>query len=209
MALTNITNEKKSNATGRIEDGTYAARIVQIIDLGIQENEWEGVKKEQHQVQITFEFPTERVTVDEVDKPRWLGKAFVISTHEKATLTKLMQAADPDGKDTMKGRNLKGLMSKPLMVTGGSTATGNAKIAGVARLMKGLAVAALENPATFFDLDGKDTEAFDKFPKWLKERIMGGVDFESTNFAGVLLSASNGKKKDSGTLEDMEDDNPF
>lgn len=205
MSLTNIAANEGSKDFGRIEDGTYMARIAQIIDTGIQENEWEGVVKEQHQVLITFEFPTERVEVKGEDKPRWLGKSYNISSHEKSTLSKLMLAADPEGKDTFKGRNLKGLLGKPLMVTVGSSAKGNAKVAGVARLMKGMAVPELENPTVFFDLDDQNKDVFDGFPQWVKDKIVNSIGFEKTNFYKVFSSDS----KVNNSIDDMDDDIPY
>lgn len=201
MSLTNLAAEKSTKKFERIEDGTYAARIAQIIDLGVQEDEYEGEKKVAHKVFIQFEMPTETITIDGIEKPRWIGKEFPVSVHEKSSMYKLMQAADPDGKLTAKGRNLKGLLGLPLMLTVGSTAKGNAKVGGVARLMKGMAVADLSQKPVFFDLDGSDKEQFDKFPNWIKLKIQSGIGYEDTPFA------SGGG--DSGTLEDMEDDNPF
>lgn len=171
--------EGKKKSSGRIDDGVYVARIVQLIDLGIQENEWEGVTKEQQKVFITFEFPTERIVVDDVDRPRWLSKDYTVSLSEKATLYKLLKAADPDGKITNKGRNVKALLGLPVMVEVGSTSTGNAKIVNTTRVMKGMTVGELENPTVFFDLDKPDMIIFNKLPEWLKEKIKTGIGFDS------------------------------
>ncbi|MCI4435261.1 MAG: hypothetical protein JHC33_00425 [Ignisphaera sp.] len=174
--------EGKKKSSGRIEDGTYVARIVQLIDLGMQEIEWEGEKKQQQKVFITFEFPTERVEVDGVDRPRWLSKDYTVSLSEKAALYKLLKAVDPDGKITSKGRNVKAILGLPIMIEVGSTSTGNAKIISVARPMKGMPVGELENPTTFFDLDYADKVIFDKLPKWLQDKITNGIDFSSSVF---------------------------
>jgi hypothetical protein len=174
--------EGKKKSSGRIEDGTYVARIVQLIDLGMQEIEWEGEKKQQQKVFITFEFPTERVEVDGVDRPRWLSKDYTVSLSEKAALYKLLKAVDPDGKITSKGRNVKAILGLPIMIEVGSTSTGNAKIISVARPMKGMPVGELENPTTFFDLDYADKAIFDKLPKWLQDKITNGLDFSSSVF---------------------------
>lgn len=188
-------SNKKAKATGRIEDGTYPARIVQIIDLGLQENEWQGETKQQPKVFINFEFPTERITVDGEDRPRWLGKEYTMSSHEKSQLYQVLMAADPGGKLTANGKKIKPLLGQPLMVTVGSTASGNAKIVSVARLMKGLTVGELENPAILFDLDNPDEEVYNKLPKWVQEKIDNRLD----------------KDDDPAPVVDPElnDDNPF
>jgi len=210
MALTNLsaasTGTKKKFE--RIEDGTYVARIAQLIDLGVQEDEYEGERKVGHKIFVTFEFPTETINIDGEEKPRWLGKEFNVSIHEKSTLTKLVQSADPEGKFTVKGRNLKGLMGLPLMITVGSTKTGNAKVSTVARLMKGMSVAELAKDPVFFDLDGKDLDTFEIFPQWIKDKITNSIDFEDTLFSKVLLKKEV-HASPSGAVEDMEDDRPY
>lgn len=186
MSLTNLAASSGKKNLGRIDEGTFPARIVQIIDLGIQEDEYLGERKVGHKVFINFEFPTELVTVGDEDKPRWLGKEYTVSLHEKAALTKLVAAADPEGKATSKGRNMKGLLGLPLMVSIGSTDKGNPKISNVARLMKGLAVGELVNKSIFFDMDEGDVEQFNKLPQWMQDKIKGGLDFKDTMLAKAL-----------------------
>ena len=186
MAM-NFAGGKKKSSNGRVEDGLFPARIVQILDLGIQKNEWQGEEKIQHQVRITFEFPTEKVMVDDVERPRWLGKNYTVSNHEKSALFALLKAADPDGSVTNKGRNVKAMLGLPLMVEVGSTGTGNAKIANTSRLMKGMTVAELENEPQFFDMSDASTfDVFEKLPKWIQEIIQGGVEFDETKFYQVM-----------------------
>lgn len=204
MSLTNLTASSGKKNLGRIDEGTFPARIVQIIDLGIQEDEYLGERKVGHKVFINFEFPTELVTVGDEDKPRWLGKEYTVSLHEKATLTKLVASADPEGKATSKGRNMKGLLGLPLMVSIGSTEKGKPKISNVARLMKGLTVGELVNKSIFFDMDDGDVEQFNKLPQWMQDKIKGGLDFEDTMLAKALNGNYN-VAETYGAIEDMED----
>ena len=211
MSLTNVQATSGKKKFSRLEDGTYMCRVVQLIDLGVQEDEYEGEKKVGHKIFINFEFPTEMIMINEEEKPRWLGKEFGVSLHEKSVLTKLIAAADPDGKATSKGRNLKGLLNLPLMVTVGSTATGNAKIAGLARLMKGMTVPELVNPVVFFDLDGGDLEQFEKLPEWVQGKITSSVDFDDTQFAKVQKAKAKDKYEQTPatSIEDMVSDSPY
>lgn len=207
MGLTNIkaNNGGGKKDKGRIEDGTYMARVVQLIDLGVQKSEYEGVEKINHQVMITFEFPTEMVKVGDDDKPRWLSKNYTVSTHEKSGMAALINAVDPTGQATSKGRNLKGILGLPAMVTVGTTSGGNAKVSGVARLMKGMQVPELVNDPVFFDLDGDDVEQFDKFPDWLKERITSGIDFHKTPFSKAIDNGSSSSTEE----EEFDGEIPF
>ena len=204
-----FTKTKKSGGGsknfGRIEDGTHVARIIQVIDLGIQKNEFQGEEKIQPQVMITFEFGTETIEIEGVQKPRWLGKQYTVSNHEKAALTSLVNAVDPDGKVTGKGKHPNKLLGLPAMVTVGSTATGNAKIVGVSRLMKGLQVDELFNPPVYFDLDDYDTNSvavFNALPDWLKGKIQEAMNFNTTKFGKMFNSGAEPEPT-------TDDNNPF
>ena len=191
MAL-NFSETKKRVDYGRVEDGTYPARVVRIIDFGLQyatDFKTGEVKKYddgndviQHKVWIDFELPTETIDIDGVKKPRWYGKEYTVSSHEKAAIQALLKAADPDGKATMKGKNVVGLLGLPVMLTIGSTSTGKAKVAGITRLIKGMSVDPLANPTLFFDLDSPDIKTFEGLPDWMKKHIQEGVDFDKTAF---------------------------
>lgn len=176
---------KKNN--GRIEDGTYSARVVQVIDLGVQKDEYNGEEKIKPEVLVTFEFPTELLVINGEERPRWLSKNYTVSLHEKAALTQLLNAVDPDGKLTKKGANPQGILGQACMITVGSTASGNAKVVGVSRLLKGLQVPELDNPTAFFDLDSdsKDNKAvFESLPDWIKTKIQSAMNYDNSAFNG-------------------------
>lgn len=207
MAL-NFSETKKRVDYGRVEDGTYPARVVRIIDFGLQyatDFKTGEVKKYddgndviQHKVWIDFELPTETIDIDGVKKPRWYGREYTMSSHEKAAIQALLKAADPDGKATMKGKNVVGLLGLPVMLTIGSTSTGKAKVAGITRLIKGMSVDPLANPTLFFDLDEATYKDFELLPEWMQKRIKDGVDFEST-----------GLYKKFNSMSDIEEDSPY
>jgi hypothetical protein len=191
--MLNLSETKKAKTTfPRLEEGTYAARIARIIDFGMQyATDWKtGERKQyddgndviQHKVWIDFEFPTETIEIDGEQRPRWQGKEYTVSAHEKAAIQALLKAADPSGKATAKGRNVAGLLGLPLMVSIGSTNTNKPKITNVAALMKGMSVPELANPTLFFDLDEVDLTTFESLPDWMKKRIQEGVDFDKTAF---------------------------
>lgn len=73
-----------------IEPGSYPARCVGVVDLGVQHNEFTG--KDQEKVRLIFELPSERVQVEGEDKPRWLSKPYTASLHEKSSLRQDLDA---------------------------------------------------------------------------------------------------------------------
>jgi len=184
--------KSKGKDFGRVEDGAYPVRVVQLLDFGNQyatDYKTGEIKKYddgneiiQHKIWINFEFPTETIEIDGENKPRWLGKEFTLSSHEKSALFSLLKAADPKGAATNNGRNPVGLLGLPVMVTVGSTSGGKAKIASVSAVPKGMQVEALQNKEVFFDLDSDDVDTFETLPDWMKKRITEGVDFDSTKF---------------------------
>ena len=186
-----------ASKNGRVEDGTYAARIVQVVDLGVQKGEYKGEETIKPEVMITFEFPTETLTIDGEEKPRWLSKQFTVSMNEKSALYALVQAFDIDGKATRRGSKPEGLLGLAGMVTVGSTASGNAKVAGVSRLMKGLTVPELFNDPIYFDLDSTsdaNNDSFQKLPQWLQEKIQTAMNFDSSKFANGSSNSSDDQK---------------
>lgn len=196
MALNFAEKKSVKKDFGRVEDGAYPARIVQIIDFGQQiETDWktgepktydDGNLMVKHKVWINFELPDETIEIDGVERPRWYGKEYTVSTHEKSALFALMKAVDPKGEHAHGGKNVPGLLGLPAMVTIGSTSSGKAKISAVSAVPKGMQVAALANEEGFLDLDSDDTDAFFELPNWMQTRIKDGVDFESTKLAKAL-----------------------
>lgn len=196
MALNFAETKKPKKDFGRVEDGAYSARIVQIIDFGLQyETDYktneiktyeDGNPVIKHKVWINFEFPEETIEIDGEEKPRWYGKEYTVSSHEKSALYALLKSVDPKGEATDKGRNVKGLLGLPAMVTIGSTSSGKAKISGVSAVPKGLQVGALVNEEFFLDLDSEDVDSFNNLPGWMKERIKLGIGFSDTTMSKVL-----------------------
>ena len=174
MSLNTATTAKKKTDFGRVGEGSYPARVVQIIDLGMQQQtDWQtGENKTwdngdimlKPEVYITYELPTETITINDEEKPRWLAKTYILSNHEKAALTGAMAACG------VTGTNVADMLDKPVLLTVGTTSGGKDKITGVAPMMKGMDVPPLSNPATVFDLDNPDMEVFEKLPNFIKER---------------------------------------
>lgn len=196
MALNFAEKKSVKKDFGRVEDGAYPARIVQIIDFGMQvETDWktnepkyydDGNLMVKPKVWINFEFPDETIEIDGVDRPRWYGKEYTVSTHEKSALFALLKAVDPKGEYADKGRNVRGLLGVPAMVTIGSTSSGKPKISSVSGVPKGMQVGQLVNEEAFLDLDSTDTNAFFEIPSWMQKRIREGVGFEHTKLAKAL-----------------------
>lgn len=197
----------------RIPEGTYPARLVQMVSLGVQETEWKGVVKQSPKIMLTFELPTETITINGEEQPRWLSREFTLSLSDMSNLTPVVKALDPKGECS----DLSELLGKPCMVQVGSTATGNAKITNIVAPMRGMPVAEIYNPDKMlaFDFESPDLEVFATFPQFIQDKIKSAKNY--TGFAdGVVAQQKQpqakqptAKAKPQPVFEDDEDDIPF
>ncbi len=168
----------------RIDEGSYMARLVSIIDLGIQpQTDWQtGAEKDpQPKALFTWELPTETLefTNDEgetEDKPRWTSKQYTLSSYEMSNLYKLLTAL---GKKDIK--DLSELLDTPCMVTIGSTVNDNAKVVAVIPTPKDMPVPELSIEARFFDFDKPEQDLYETQPAWVQGMIKDAINY--TGFA--------------------------
>jgi hypothetical protein len=183
-----------------MEAGTYPARVVQVIDFGVQEQRpYKGVAKPPQQtIYMTYEFLDEfckdEEGEDQEDKPRWLSEQFALLSLEAdlATSTKRYKALDPD-EDF--GGDFTLLVSAPCMVTinqyesKGVMRNGVSSVAPM-RPKEAAKAPDLVNPPKVFLIDAPDLEIFKSLPEWMQEKIK-----ESLEFGGSALDeALNGDK---------------
>lgn len=182
MALT-VKEKGGSGGYEPVEAGTYPARCVGVIDLGIQHNTFNN--KDQEKVMLMFELPTERITVDGEDKPRWLSARYTASLNEKATLRKTLDAwrGKPFTQEELLGFYLGSMINAPCMLTVTNTEkNGNtyANISGVSKIMKGMEVPPLESEPINFDMDAENAEEVKaKLPNWVQKIIEESVSWKS------------------------------
>jgi hypothetical protein len=179
-------SKKEKKDLGRLADGTYVAKVCQIIDLGRQYiRDWQtdeimkwddGNPQIKEKVWITFEFPSETIELTDAEDntetvSRILGKEYLKSTHEKAALTGLIQAVNKDA------NGFTDLMGKYCLVTVGSTSGGKAKVVGLAPLMAGIDTPEGICDELVFDMDNPDESVMDKLPKFIQEEIRKSHDW--------------------------------
>lgn len=179
LALADM-DKPKGKDRGRLEEGPVHARIVSVVDFGLQEQtDWEtkAPKDPKKTVMITFETPSERIefedkeTKEKISKPRWISKEYPLIKHEKAGIMKLVKAVAPDA------TSLDELLNKPCLITVGTTSGGKAKVAEVSQPMKGFTVGDLENDTFHFDFDNPDLELFNGLPEWQQDKIKDALNY--------------------------------
>ena len=182
-----------------LEPGVYPARVVQILDLGLQpQRSYRGqAKPPAYMVSITYEL-VDVFMVDEdgneiEDKPRWVSEEFPIYSLEAdmAKSTKRYYALDPE--EVHEGDFSK-LLDTPCNVTivinrkGDKVYTNVANISAM-RPRDAAKCPELQNEARFFDLDDPDMEVFKALPKWIQEKISSNLEFKGSTLEKLLEGA--------------------
>lgn len=189
MALNarNVKSQPKGPQQEAMDEGTYPARVVQVIDLGVQEQRpYKGEAKPPAQcVMLTYEFLDEFCKDedgdDQEDKPRWLSEDFPLHNLEAdlAKSTKRYYAMDPD--ETF-GGDFTLLTGAPCMVTinqyesKGIIRNGVTSVAAM-RPKEAAKAPELVNPPKVFTIEAPDLEVFKSLPDWLQDKIKKGLEF--------------------------------
>jgi len=183
----------------------YPARVVQVIDLGLQpQRAFQGKDKAPcHSIQMTYELSHEFMKDEdgkiEPNRPRWLHEDFPFHNleNDRARSTKRYNAIDPSG--SLDGDfTLMGAAPCQVMVTKSPDKKNEGffknYVGDVAAAMDvpGYTQPELVNPITIFSLSEPDLEVFKKLPQWLQEKIKGNLEYEGSPLA-VLLGESNGE----------------
>lgn len=208
---------------GHLETGTYVARIVQIIGLGVQERPpYKGEAKPPAPfIRITFELPFETIERQLEDggtetQPRWLSKEMVFSGADMSTCVKWMKKLDPANEF---GGDWAKTIGKELQVF--VTATQGKKdpsrwyndVKDVMPAPKGMPVPdifAPEKKLVFSTrvVDADTVKHFNNMPKWLQEKITGAVDFPNSPLQKALNPSPN-QEPTVAEVSDSNDDDPW
>lgn len=202
-----------------MDAGAYPARLVQVIDLGIQPQEFLGEKKSpKNELMVTYEFvdefmPGEDGEPDE-SKPRWLSERFPLNNLDSdlAKSTKRYYSLDPK---ELAGGDWAELLGNPVLVT----ITKKERDDGARNYVGGTAAPRerdaakypeLVNAPKLFSMDEPDVEVFKSLPEWVQDVIKGGLEFEGSKLDTLLNGGEVKKEKKSKKTEVVEEDDiPF
>lgn len=181
---------KPANNIPPLDGGTYMSVCVGVIDLGEQYRQFDKQKQGKYaeECMFIFEIPSERVQVDEEDKPRWLSsKRYAVSLHERSALYQMLTSwrgkalsdaeLDPagDGFDLMQMAGQGAMLS--VSVAEKDDGSRHNKIEAVTGFPKGIPVPETESEILVFDADDPDMEVFGKLPEWIQEIIRKSTQF--------------------------------
>lgn len=203
-----------------IEPGLYPARLVQLIDMGLQpQKAYQGKDKPPMQeISLTYEltdvFMKDEDGNDLEDKPRWISETLPFHNlkADKAKSTQRYLAFDP--KEEWEGDFTKAL-GLPINVVLVHNQVGDKLYTNVASLAAmrpkdAEKCEALKNPTTLFSLDEPDITVFNKFPKWIQEKIQKNLNYAGSKLEFLLSGKVPAKAKEAPKQAEPEaEDNPY
>jgi hypothetical protein len=210
-----------------IDIGAYPARLVAVVDLGLQaQKPYQGKEKEPvYQIQTTYElldeFMKDEDGNDVEDKPKLLSERFALYSldAEKAKSTKRYLALDPNN---VNDSDWVALLGMPCIVTvvhnpntkdpkrGPYVNIGNVS---AMRLKDAEKAGPLVNQPLAFNLDSPDIEVFNKLPQWVQKVIQGNLEYEGSELEKLLKAQPKEKAESKAEVteneEDLEKENPY
>lgn len=192
---------KKKDRAPALEPGTYPARLVGVLDLGLQpQRPYKGQEKPPaHMLNLTYELADEFLPgedgEDDESKPRWVSEElpFYGLDVDKAYSTQRYLSMDPE--EELEG-DWEQLVGRPLMVTVVNNTGKNdivyENVAGTSKMTSKKASKAPElvNEPRVFTLDDPDMEVFNGLPDFLKEKIKGNLEFKGSDLEAALGGGS-------------------
>lgn len=154
-----------------VTEGVHIGVVYSVVDLGHQEIDFQGTLKSKHQLRITWELPSERMSDG---RPFVTGKTYSASLHEKANLRhdyeamsgKPMTDTDIDNFDPS---SLIGLGCQIQIVHVERNGKNYANINSIMALPKGMKAPKPENPTLVYNIE---EDLPDAMPEWLCKIIL-------------------------------------
>jgi hypothetical protein len=167
-----------------VPEGTFQAVCNMVVDLGLQNTNFQGVAAVKHQCWVRWELPTERLELTDkqgvvTSVPMSIGKLYTLSLHEKANLRKDLEGwrGRAFTAEELKGFDLFNLAGKPCQVSVVHVRKNDrtyTNVVSVAGWPKGLErPQATETGIILYSLD--QPEHYPDLPNWLKDKINARV----------------------------------
>lgn len=205
--------EKKESDFAQVEPGTYVARCYSMIEIGTIETEFNGEKKKAHQVNITWELPTELAVFHEEKGPEpfVVNKTYTLSMHEKSSLRKDLESwrGKAYTEEEAKRFDITKLLGQPCIINiiheaGKKDPTKNyVKVTSISKLMKGTECPKQINKTRVLSFEDWDELLFTSLSDYMKEKIRSSEEYKQM-MEPQVITATTGT-----TEEEMTDGLPF
>jgi hypothetical protein len=183
-----IAEKKEGGNFIQVEPGMYAARCYSMIEIGTIETEFNGEKKKQQKVSITWELPTETAIFhdEKGPEPFVVSKKYTLSMHEKANLRKDLESWRGKGYTDKEAEkfDITRLLGQPcnlnvIHVPAKEAGKTYVQIASISPLMKGQECPPQVNPMRVLSYDEFNWEVFESLSDYMKDQIRSSDEFKS------------------------------
>lgn len=192
--------------------GTHIAICHRVIDLGTQVVEWQGKKKHQRKIMLSWEIPEEKM---EDGRPFTVSKRYTLSSSDKSTLRHHLEAwrgkKFTDADFGPGGFDIKNVLKAPCVLgivhqeKDGKT---YANISALGKLPKGTIAPEPSNAALYFSLDEPNWEIYQALSDGLKQTIAASPEYQRLMGGAGEATGTNGPEA-AGSHDDFGDDIPF
>ncbi len=189
--------------------GTHIAVCYRFVDLGTQETEFQGVKKQQRKVMLGWELSDELM---EDGKPFMITQRYTWSMSDKANLRADLESwrgvAFKESDFGPGGFDIRRVIGAPCMLTivhaekNGKT---YANIRAIGKLPKGTNPPHAINPHVYFSLDEFDQATFDNLSAGVKAIIVKSPEYMKIVNGGHVSDQTDSN----GHARDFDDEVPF
>jgi len=185
-------NTKPTTDYTRLDTGVYAARCIQVVELGTHDNEYKGEVKKRKELILVFEVSGELMEDGRPFVVSWRGTN---SLNEKGKLFSLLAAwryGKPFSPDELMRFELKKLLDQSCMVnvTKETSKTGKEynRVMSVVPMPKGMILEARQNELVDFGICDLGTPEFDKLYGWVQKIVMDSDEGKRFNASGAPMT---------------------
>ena len=162
--------------------GVHKARCVRVIDLGTQQNDYQGQISWKRQVMLIWEVPSE--TNNKVE-PLTISKFYTLSLNEKANLANDLVSwrGRPFTETEKKAFDISKVAGKPCSINVILNQNGKPKVSTVMPIGKNDEIAQQFHPNMVFsitDFQEKKMEVFNQLPEGIRNIILKSKELEGT-----------------------------
>ena len=190
--------------------GTHVARCISLIDLGTQPVEWQGAKKYQRKVRVTWELPDTKM---DDGRPFSASRRYTFTLDKRSALRKDLEAWRGGVKFTpeqLAGFELKVILGTACQLT--LVEQGDyVNVSSVAGIPKGMKVPPQVNVSVFFSLDPAefDVKSFGLLSEKTRELITASPEYAALVGKQTDPADHPGDADADAARSDSEDDVPF
>ena len=174
-----------------VPEGSHLAICYGIVDLGTQENPWQGEIKHQRQCRVLWELHGEDADGNpltlEDGRPLSLSQRYTLSLNEKAKLRKMLvswRGSDFTAKE-LRGFDMRTIIGRPCLLTvthshkDGKTYANVETVTAVPAALKKLGVPDMINKRIYFSFGYYDEAEFEALSEGFKKVIMRSPEWEN------------------------------